>query len=719
MNSSLALGRWLAANPAVDLMARLSYPKKIQLAGLVAGFSILLLTGQLFFTLAGQIDRAWRERHGIAIIQPLRQVIEPLQRHRGLVNIHLRADAEFHAAHGGALRTAIERERALVDQSLLRAEEALRQRLPQLLEDDRWLTLRDQWHQFAPQALQHDARTALTLHDQLIERLTDLLSVTADATYLSVDPFVGTFYLSQLVVRTLPTTIEQAARIRDVGAGLYASREMLRDDKNQIIALNSIARGNLGVVAETVERKVTASMPELKDELLPSLAEIHAARESLQAFSQFKLLGMLFDSTPTAFFAGMSYADAEQLARHGARETDLRLDSGEAIAPGPLAGIYRTLDHYTAVLDRSVEKRLWRLYQQLTLNLLVAAGALGIVIYTLYLVYVSFPIRRLIAATEQVAAGDLSVQLEVERNDEIGQLARSFNTMTESVRFMREHLEQLVAERTADLQAKNRLILESIGYARVIQQSYLRSSRLDMANTLDDYFMIWEPRDTVGGDYLYFRHFDDGYFFAVIDCTGHGVPGAFMTLIMASYLNNLLTAANRHDPASLLMRMNQAVKQALGQVEGQRGESEHASDDGMDAAFCWVDAEAKELTFAGARIALLVLEYDATEVRQIDGDKLGVGYVATPLDAHWQNHTLPLPAGTMICISTDGLIDQIGGKKRMAFGKKRLKEALLAGRGAPMEAVGRAIMSRLAEHQGSEARRDDVSLFGFRATWRT
>jgi serine phosphatase RsbU (regulator of sigma subunit) len=90
----------------------------------------------------------------------------------------------------------------------------------------------------------------------------------------------------------------------------------------------------------------------------------------------------------------------------------------------------------------------------------------------------------------------------------------------------------------ADQQAeKHRQMMESINYASVIQQSFLQSSRRDMAAALEDYFMVWAPRDIVGGDYYYFVKRPDGFFVAVIDCTGHGVPGAFMTLIMASTLN--------------------------------------------------------------------------------------------------------------------------------------------------------------------------------------
>ena len=100
---SIIAPAWLTANPAVDLMARLSYPKKIQAIGLIAGVAILLLTGQLFFSLSGQIQRASLERTGLLLVQPLRAVIEPLQQHRGLTNAWASADGR----QGQCVRTPV------------------------------------------------------------------------------------------------------------------------------------------------------------------------------------------------------------------------------------------------------------------------------------------------------------------------------------------------------------------------------------------------------------------------------------------------------------------------------------------------------------------------------------------------------------------------------------------------------------------------------------
>ncbi len=270
---------------------------------------------------------------------------------------------------------------------------------------------------------------------------------------------------------------------------------------------------------------------------------------------------------------------------------------------------------------------------------------------------------------------------------------------------------------------KNRLVMESINYASVIQKSFLRSSREDMASSLTDYFMHWEPRDKVGGDYYFCKKFDDGFFLALIDCTGHGVPGAFMTLIMASFLDHILMEDNRHDPAGALAAMNRKVKTALGQIGEQnvvpidgsrfgRMANGEQSDDGMDTGFCWISLEAGKMIYAGAKTPLFLLQNG--EINVVDGDKKGVAYVDTPMDYQWTNKEVALSAGTCVYLTTDGIIDQIGGPKDIAFGKKRFSSLLVEHGSKPMVEQKDIIMNAFYQYQGKQRRRDDVSLLGFR-----
>ncbi len=277
-----------------------------------------------------------------------------------------------------------------------------------------------------------------------------------------------------------------------------------------------------------------------------------------------------------------------------------------------------------------------------------------------------------------------------------------------------------------NLQAeKNRLVMESINYASVIQKSFLRSSKEDMNACLKDFYMHWEPRDKVGGDYYFCKKFDDGFFFALIDCTGHGVPGAFMTLIMASFIDHILLADNRHDPAGALSIMNKKVKTALGQVENTESllaeESKFAkmvtkdgSDDGMDAAFFWVNQQNEQIIYAGAKTPIFYIGQSDEEVSIVDPDRKGVGYVDTPYDYQWTNKEIPIVNGMSVYLTTDGIIDQIGGPKNIAFGKKRYANLLLEHRAKPMIEQEEILMTAFYEYQGKQKRRDDVSLMGFR-----
>ncbi|MGE5466605.1 MAG: SpoIIE family protein phosphatase [Ignavibacteria bacterium] len=269
----------------------------------------------------------------------------------------------------------------------------------------------------------------------------------------------------------------------------------------------------------------------------------------------------------------------------------------------------------------------------------------------------------------------------------------------------------------ANLQAeKNRLVMESIDYASVIQQSLSRPSREAMRSTLADHFLIWDPRDVVSGDFYHFQDLGDGFLVVLFDCTGHGVPGAFMTLIMSAFLQSALHGVPHEDPGAILGAVNRLVKTAMGNIDHRHAEAsdEETADDGMDAAFCWVDRRQRTLTYAGAHLPLLLLSPQDAEVRIVEGERQGVGYAATPMDQVWQNHRIELPEGSAVYLFTDGFVDQLGGPKRIAFGKRRTREVLLRHRHASMPEQRAALVQALKDYQGQEARKDDVSALGFR-----
>lgn len=266
----------------------------------------------------------------------------------------------------------------------------------------------------------------------------------------------------------------------------------------------------------------------------------------------------------------------------------------------------------------------------------------------------------------------------------------------------------------ADIQAeRNRQIMHSIDYASTIQRAMLRTARETLVATLPDAALVWEPRDVVGGDFYHFATFEDGWFAALADCTGHGVPGAFMTLIASSLLTQALEKIGPRDPGALLMAVNRGIKQMLGQND--RAPSTSDSDDGMDAGLFWFDNTTRKLTFAGAKLALFVLQPGQPVGEMVNGDRMGVGYVDTDMEFAWQNSVVSTPTGTLVFLTTDGLTDQIGGLKEIAFGKRRMHETICAHREESAKQVGQAMLDVLRAWQGQQRRRDDLTFFCFRS----
>jgi len=262
----------------------------------------------------------------------------------------------------------------------------------------------------------------------------------------------------------------------------------------------------------------------------------------------------------------------------------------------------------------------------------------------------------------------------------------------------------------AEIQAeKNRQFMQSVEYASVIQRAMLRASRESLSTMLPGAALVWEPRDVVGGDFYHFAAFSDGWFGAVADCTGHGVPGAFMTLLASASLSQALEGIGPRDPAALLSAVNSNVKGLLGQVN-TKGESPQ-SNDGLDAAFFWFDAERQQLNFAGAHIALHILRPDDDQFESIPGERMGVGYVDSRADYVWTLRTVTVPHGSLLFISTDGLTDQIGGPRKITFGKRRALDLIREHRAQSPSAICENLQRALADWQGAQTRRDDVTLF--------
>ncbi len=273
-----------------------------------------------------------------------------------------------------------------------------------------------------------------------------------------------------------------------------------------------------------------------------------------------------------------------------------------------------------------------------------------------------------------------------------------------------ERKEKETAEKEREIaEAANKKIMASIRYAKMIQSSLLPNPE-NIRTFLPESFFIWMPRDIVGGDFIFTDCFEDGLLLAVIDCTGHGVPGAFMTIIAAFGLRKIIRDEGCRDPGQILRRLSFLVKTTLHQ------DTDYAvSDDGLDAAICFISFKERTLIYAGAKLPLIYIRNN--ELTLIKGDKSSLGYRKSDLNVKFVNHRVPFEKGTAFYLYSDGYVDQLGGEKESRFGTPRLKELLLKNRLMPFEKQREMLLWAFNEWQksGQNERQDDVTLIGFGA----
>lgn len=266
-------------------------------------------------------------------------------------------------------------------------------------------------------------------------------------------------------------------------------------------------------------------------------------------------------------------------------------------------------------------------------------------------------------------------------------------------------LEEKVDERTRELNEKNMKIMDSIQYAKFIQKSILPPLE-ELDSVLPGHFIIWKPKDIVGGDFYFLKKLSHGYILAIGDCTGHGVPGALMTMTANSILNNIIEHVCSDDPAIILKEMNLYLKQTL------YGRSdENSIDDGLDAGIIYISNE-KKLVYAGAKIPLYKRTKDGIEC--FKGDRKGIGYRNTSNDYEFTNFEIEVKGDEVFYITTDGYTDQNGGEKDLPFGKKRLKEIILKYSGEPLDEQLNLFQQELKLYMKDEEQRDDITVMAFK-----
>jgi CheY-like chemotaxis protein len=248
-------------------------------------------------------------------------------------------------------------------------------------------------------------------------------------------------------------------------------------------------------------------------------------------------------------------------------------------------------------------------------------------------------------------------------------------------------------------------VTHSINYASRIQRSILPNLRT-IEPVMQDFFVLWEPRDVVGGDVYWCDYWGDGLLVILADCTGHGVPGAFLTLLAKGALDRAKNITSKGDLEGLISNFHRILQETLGQ-HYEDGES----DDGLDLGACYIQQDMTSVKFVGAKFDLIVVDDGNIDV--VRGTKKGLSYRGIPSDQHYDAHEIILDSSPRFYMTTDGIIDQIGGERSRGYGKKRFRENLLNIQNLPMQEQKESIYSALIEYQGSQIRRDDISVIGF------
>ena len=297
-------------------------------------------------------------------------------------------------------------------------------------------------------------------------------------------------------------------------------------------------------------------------------------------------------------------------------------------------------------------------------------------------------------------------------SDEFGQMARSLNTniavsaaLHEEIRQLNTHLEKKVALRTQELSEINKEVQDSIEYASTIQRSFLTKPDT-IRERIRDSFVIWEPRDQVGGDLYIYEETVEGILFGVVDCTGHSVPGGFMTMLAGSLLKNLTNKLS-NNPAKILSELNIAIKQQLNQ-EG----SDSLSDDGLDMGLCFIQKDGTLMRYAGAKTDLIYFKGD--EINIIKSNKQSIGYKRSKSDYEYTNHEIHVEKLESFYLYSDGITDQTGGDKGFPYGNRRFKKLLCSIQEKTMKNQQQIIQETLKKYQGDDHRRDDVTVIGFK-----
>ncbi len=339
----------------------------------------------------------------------------------------------------------------------------------------------------------------------------------------------------------------------------------------------------------------------------------------------------------------------------------------------------------------------------------IGAG-LGIGLFIFLMFYLpqilSRPIRKLSNSIMEVIQNDFDKNTQpliIKNQDEIGKLSTDFAYMIGKVQDSITKIKQ----QSQSIERKQQLLVDSLNYARKIQQAILPTHE-EISTYLPNHFIVYEPLHTASGDFYWLIKRKGFLFVAVVDCTGHGVPGAFMSMIANTLLNEIILGKKIINPDEILEILDDEVRQALKQAKS-------GNDDGMDMVICRIEGLKKieendlRVVFAGAKNNLYYTQ--SGELKKIKGTRRSIGGIQKQQEKPFVAHTLTLTRGDNLYLCSDGFTDQ-PNEARKKFGEKRLVELITKLHSEGIKEQNETFQEVLQTF--STEKRDDITLWGIK-----
>jgi|GEM_PF-3041374 len=285
-------------------------------------------------------------------------------------------------------------------------------------------------------------------------------------------------------------------------------------------------------------------------------------------------------------------------------------------------------------------------------------------------------------------------------------------TQKEEIQRQKEGMEEqknLLEDTYKIIQMKNSKITDSIRYARTIQTAVLPEERT-LAATFRDHFVLYRPKDVVSGDFYWLLPYQNRQFIAVVDCTGHGVPGAFMSMIGHTLLYRIIKLKGIANPAQILSMLHNEVRVVLRQKYT-------TNVDGMDVCLCVIEKKdhtselsPHKVTFAGAKLPLYYVANNSLEI--LEEDRRSIGGIQS-LSRTFTNKEIVLQAGDILYMRSDGIVDQ-NNIKRKKFGENQFNRVIENSAHLPMPEQRKLLEEALDKHQEGTEQRDDITVLGIK-----